>query len=220
MAGKTIVVDPGHNGLYKRSFNTKQVPAGNGKTKDCNSSGTATRSGYEEHAYNWAQATALAAQLRKLGAKVVLTRKNDEGLGPCVNLRAKTANDIGADLLISIHADGNTAAGARGYHVIVSTAMAGGDALEKSSLRLAKNARAKLDALAQMPRSNYTGKAALSLRDDLATLNLLEDTPGIMMEMGNMMNAADAKLLASKSFRKAAAKALAEAAAKTLRASS
>lgn len=40
LAGKTIVVDPGHNGLYKKSFNTKRVSMGGGK-KACNTSGTA-----------------------------------------------------------------------------------------------------------------------------------------------------------------------------------
>lgn len=216
LAGKTIVVDPGHNGKYSKSFNTKKVPAGNGKKKACNSSGTAGN-GLSEHAYNWAQAKLLKKELERLGAAVVLTRKNDSGLGPCVNLRAKAANDAKADLMISIHADGSYGKKDRGFHIIISTAMAGGSKLEKRSEELARNARAALGKATKMPRSNYIGRGtALSPRSDIATLNLLKRTPGIMVEMGNMRHNKDLKLMKSTTFRKQVAEALAEAAVKTL----
>ena len=216
LAGRTIVVDPGHNGRYSTSFNTKKVPAGNGKKKACNSSGTAGR-GLSEHAYNWAQAKLLRTELERLGATVLLTRKNDSGLGPCVNLRAKLANDAKADLMISIHADGSHSRKARGFHIIISKAMAGGSKLEKRSRQLALHARTALGRLTKMPRSTYIGRGtALSPRSDIATLNLLKRTPGIMLEMGNMRHSKDLKLMKSATFRKQAAKALAEAAVKTL----
>lgn len=216
LAGRTIVVDPGHNGRYKKSFNTKQVPAGNGRKKACNSSGTSGR-GLTEHAYNWAQAGLLKAELERLGATVLLTREDDSGLGPCVNLRAQVANDATADLLISIHADGSYSQKARGFHIIVSTTMAGGPKLEKASKQLALNARAELEEATKMPRSTYIGDGtALSPRSDIATLNLLERTPGIMMEMGNMRHDKDLKLMKSETFREQVAQALAEAAVTTL----
>jgi N-acetylmuramoyl-L-alanine amidase len=217
LSGKVIVVDPGHAGKYKASFHARQVPAGNGKKKACNLSGTATNSGYSEHKYNWDQAKRLAKKLRELGAKVLLTRKDDSSLGLCVDKRAQVANDAKADLLISIHADGNHSKGARGFHVIVSTTMKGGSKLEKQSLALAKYARSELGKLTKMPRSTYIGSGtALSKRSDIATLNLLKHTPGIMMEMGNMRHGTDAKLLKSAKFREAAAQALANAAVRTL----
>ncbi|MFT4296130.1 MAG: N-acetylmuramoyl-L-alanine amidase [Micropruina sp.] len=212
LAGRTIVVDPGHNGKYQKSFNTKKVPAGNGKKKACNSSGT-TGKKLTEHAYNWAQAGLLKAELERRGATVLLTRKNDAGLGPCVDKRAKVANDAKAGLLISIHADGSYAAKARGFHIIVSTTMAGGSGLEKTSQKLAKLARTELAAHTAMPRSTYIGRGtALSSRSDIATLNLLTATPGIMMEMGNMRHSKDLTLLKSKAFRLQVAQALADAA--------
>ncbi|MDR1711819.1 MAG: N-acetylmuramoyl-L-alanine amidase [Propionibacteriaceae bacterium] len=215
LAGRVIVVDPGHNKIYNKK-NRVKVPAGNGKKKACNSSGTATNDGWPEHTYNWLQANALADELRELGAKVVLTRENDSGQGPCVNLRAQVANDNDADLIISIHADGSYAKSARGFHVIISTTMVGGDKAEKVSKSLAEAARDQMEKLTDMPRSTYIGKGtALSPRTDIATLNLSEH-PGIMMEMGNMRNTKDAKLLKSEAFRKAAAAALANAAVQTL----
>ncbi|MFT3969363.1 MAG: N-acetylmuramoyl-L-alanine amidase [Micropruina sp.] len=216
LAGRTIVVDPGHNGRYEKSFNTRKVPAGNNRTKACNTSGTAGK-GLTEHAYTWSQAQALKAGLERRGARVLLTRTNDTSLGPCVNKRAQAANDAKADLMISIHADGNYSAGARGFHIIVSTTMSGGSTLERRSERLATLARAELEQHTTMPRSTYIGGGtALSPRSDIATLNLLTRTPGIMLEMGNMRNPADLALLRSKAFQLQVAAALADAAQRSL----
>ncbi len=209
LAGRTIVLDPGHNGVWTRR-QQRLVPSGNGRTKACNSSGTATDAGYPEHAYNWAQATALARELRSRGATVRLTRPDDRGEGPCVNLRSRLANELGADALVSIHADGSYARGARGFHVIASTTMVGGAAVERRSLALAKALRQAIETGTPMPRSTYTGGGtALSLRDDLGTLNLSR-RPAVMLELGNMRDRRDADLLTSAGFRRQAADAIAD----------
>ncbi len=210
LAGRTIVIDPGHNGVWTRR-ELRKVPSGNGRTKECNSSGTATNAGYPEHAYNWAQANALARALRARGATVRLTRPDDHGEGPCVNLRSKLANDLGADALISIHADGNLSRGARGFHVIHSPTMTGGTKVEQKSLTLARQVRHALETDTPMPRSTYVGGGtALDSRDDLGTLNL-SDRPAVMIEVGNMRNATDAALFGSAAFRAKVAGALADA---------
>lgn len=209
LEGRTIVVDPGHNGVWTKK-QLRQVPAGNGRTKACNSSGTASNAGYAEHAYTWAQANALAKELRGRGATVRLTRTDDRSSGPCVNLRSTLANTLKADALVSIHADGSLAKGARGFHVIVSTTMAGGTRTETASAKLAKRIRSALESTTPMPRSTYIGNGtALSFRNDLATLNLSR-RPAVMLEMGNMRSSADAHLLASAAFRAKAASALAD----------
>ena len=210
LAGRTIVIDPGHNGVWTRR-ELRKVPSGNGRTKECNSSGTATNAGYPEHAYNWAQANALARALRARGATVRLTRPDDHGEGPCVNLRSKLANDLRADALVSIHADGNLSRGARGFHVIHSPTMTGGTKVEQKSLALAKQVRHALETETPMPRSTYVGGGtALDSRNDLGTLNL-SDRPAVMIEMGNMRNATDAALFGSAAFRAKVATALADA---------
>jgi N-acetylmuramoyl-L-alanine amidase len=210
LAGRTIVIDPGHNGIWTRR-ELRKVPSGNGRTKECNSSGTATNAGYPEHAYTWSQANALAAVLRARGATVRLTRPNDHGEGPCVNLRATLANELRADALVSIHADGSLAKGARGFHVIHSSTMSGGTAVEKQSLALAVEVRHALETETPMPRSTYIGHGtALNSRSDLGTLNLSR-RPAVMIEMGNMRSATDAALLGSAGFRTTVAKALADA---------
>ncbi|MFT4215994.1 MAG: N-acetylmuramoyl-L-alanine amidase [Micropruina sp.] len=208
MAGRTIVVDPGHNGVWTTALN-RQVPAGNGRTKPCNSSGTAAGR-YAEHAFNWDLASVLVTQLRDLGAKVVLTRSNDHGSGPCVNIRAQITNDAKPDALVSLHADGNLAKGARGYHFIISSTMVGGSAVERQSRALATQLRNALDDGTDLPRSTYIGGGTgIHARTDIAGLNLIR-VPGVMLEVGNMRNAADLALQRSPAFRKAVATSIAK----------
>lgn len=208
------MVDPGHNAVWTRAL-LKQVPAGNGRTKPCNASGTAGGS-YAEHTFTWQLGQALVARLEKLGAQVVLTRPNDHGSGPCVNVRAAITNRAGADLLISLHADGNLAKGARGYHIIVSSTMAGGASVERRSVVLAADLRTALDATRTMPRSTYIGGGtAIHSRTDIAGLNLI-DVPGVMLELGNMRNAADLALQRAASWRARVAGALAAGAVAAL----
>lgn len=208
LAGRTVVVDPGHNGVWTKALN-RPVPAGNGRTKPCNSSGTAGGT-LAEHAFTWALAQALVARLERLGAKVVLTRPDDHGSGPCVSVRARITNDANADLLVSLHADGNLAKGARGYHIIVSSTMIGGGSVERRSVALAHDLRTALDATHTMPHSTYIGGGtAIHARSDIAGLNLIR-VPGVMLELGNMRNAADLALQRSPAWRQTVARALAD----------
>ncbi|MBK9158692.1 MAG: N-acetylmuramoyl-L-alanine amidase [Micropruina sp.] len=218
LTGRTIVVDPGHNGA--NGANPKiinaPVPAGHGTTKPCNTTGTATNSNYSEHAHNWDVAQRLVALLEAQGATVVLTRPNDTGVGPCVNVRADIGNKAKADLVVSIHADG-AAPSARGFHVIVSTTMDGGAAVEAASQAFAVTVRDAFASGTGMPRSTYIGGGtALSPRDDIAGLNL-SNRVGVMLEAGNMANAADAAMLTDPAFRQKEAAALDAAILTTLK---
>lgn len=213
LAGRTIVIDPGHTGGWTKKWGYHKVPNGHGGTKACNSSGTATNRGYAEHAYNFAQAQALAAALRAQGATVLLTRTDDRTASNklCVNHRADLLNNTPADLLISLHADGNLGKKHRGFHVIVSTVMKGGADVVSESKKLAADVRDALQAKTPMPRSNYIGKGtAYSFRSDLGTLNFARH-PAVMIEMGNMRNATDARLFTSSAFRTHAAEAITSA---------
>ncbi len=106
LAGKIIGIDPGHNGrnYTDPAFLNKQVWNGR-EWEDCDTTGTETASGYTEARFNFNVATYLRADLVKDGARVVMTRKNNHGLGPCVNRRARILDNAHANVSIDIHAD-------------------------------------------------------------------------------------------------------------------
>src|SRR5436190_5152363 len=118
LAGKTIVINPGHNGAnWAHPGEINRLVDAGGFRKACDTTGTATAGGYSEAAYSFDVAIRLADILRREGARVVLTRTSNHGVGPCINERAAIGNRVHADAAISIHADGGPAAG-RGFHVI------------------------------------------------------------------------------------------------------
>ncbi len=210
--GRTIVVDPGHSGAYSAAIGNKPVPAGDGATKACNTSGTDAIDGTPEHAVTWAVGVRVVGLLRAQGANVILTRPNDAGMGPCVDERAAIVNRNKADLLLSIHGDGADVASARGYHVIVSSRMAGGSALQERSLSVARSLVGEL-ARTGLPRSTYVGDGTgIDQRSDIAGVNLLSSAPGVMLEMGNLRSAADWGVLKTPQGQDAVASSLAAAA--------
>jgi N-acetylmuramoyl-L-alanine amidase len=188
-----VVLDPGHNGgngAHPEIVNA-QVPDGAGGTKPCNTTGTETNAGYPEHAFTWDVALRMRDRLTAAGVQVVLTRQDDAGVGPCVDVRGQLAGQAGAVAFVGIHGDG-AIPGGRGFHVITSSlAPAGPDVAARSST-LATAVRDAMTAVE--PVSTYTGSNGLDPRRDLAGLNL-NQVPAIYVECGNMRNAADAALM-------------------------
>ena len=209
-SGKVVVLDPGHNGgngAHPAEIN-RQVPAGRGQTKPCNTTGTATNSGYPEHAFTWDVAQRVGKALAAKGIRVVYTRQNDTGVGPCVDRRAAIGNEANADAVVSIHADGSTAAGANGFHVAYSSPPLNA-AQGEPSTRLAQVVRDTLRT-SGFSTSNYIGGNGLSARADLAGLNL-STRPAVLVECGNMRNAAEAARMTSDEGRQQYASAIAAA---------
>ena len=209
LAGKTVVIDPGHNGrnwAHPREVN-RLVDAGTLR-KACDTTGAETAGGYTEPAYNLDVARRLARILRAAGARVVLTRTTNDGWGPCITTRAAIGNRARADAAISIHADGGPASG-RGFHVIYPPPLPGlTDDIAAPSRRLALAIRAAFTAGTGEPESTYAGRHGLDVRSDLGGLNL-SDVPKVLIETGNMRNAADAARLESPAYRQREAAALA-----------
>ncbi|MDR0945022.1 MAG: N-acetylmuramoyl-L-alanine amidase, partial [Bifidobacteriaceae bacterium] len=115
LTGFTVALDPGHPGRYNAAVHAKLVPDGRGGRKPCNASGTATASGYPEHAFTFDVARRAAKLLRAQGATVVMTRSTDHGKGLCVNQRGTFGQRHGADVMVSLHADGSTNTSLKGY---------------------------------------------------------------------------------------------------------
>jgi N-acetylmuramoyl-L-alanine amidase len=209
LAGKTVAIDPGHNGgnAAHAAQIARLVDAGTLR-KACDTVGATTGDGYTEHAYNLDLSLRLARVLRAQGARVVLTRTTDGGWGPCITRRAAIGNLAGADAAISIHADGGPAGG-RGFHVIFPPAIRGlTDDIAAASRRLALDVRTAFRRGTGEPYATYVGRSGVDVRSDLGGLNL-SDVPKVLVETANMRNATDAARLRSPGYRQREAEALA-----------
>jgi N-acetylmuramoyl-L-alanine amidase len=207
LAGKTVGIDPGHNGRNKDDPGYINHLIWNGREWEaCDTTGTETDSGYTEARFNWRVAGFLQADLRADGARVVLARKSNDGVGPCVNRRTSIINRARANVAIDIHADGGPPSG-RGFTVLEPVADGPNDKVIKSSVRFGSYVRTALLKYTRMPTSDYYGHDGVIFRDDLAGLNLATQ-PKILVETGNMRNATDAHLLVQSWFQQRLAKAL------------
>jgi N-acetylmuramoyl-L-alanine amidase len=209
LSGRVITIDPGHNGAngaHTAEIN-RTVDIGT-RRKACDTTGTATDAGLSESAYNWDVALRLRALLEAEGARVVLTRPDDTGWGPCIDGRAAIGNVARSDAAVSIHADGGPDEG-RGFHVILPAAVPGlTDDIAANSERLGLALRDAFAAGTGMPPADYIGRGGLDRRSDLGGLNL-SDVPKVFVETGNMRNATDAALLSDPAWRQQAAASLA-----------
>ena len=195
LRGITVVLDPGHNGANASHPATigRPVPNGRDGTKACDTTGTSTDGGYAEHAFNWDLARRVRDALTAHGARVVLTRPDDAGVGPCVNDRAAIANRAAATAMISIHADGAASSG-HGFHVSYSNPPLN-DSQAQPSVSLAQ-ALAKALRGGGFTAANYIGSNGLYPRSDLAGLSLAK-VPAALVECANMRNPQESALIST-----------------------
>lgn len=214
--GATITLDPGHNGGNGAHPDviSQLVPAG-GFRKECDTTGTETADGrITEATFTWQVTQRLKRLLEHQGARVVLTRKNNHGVGPCVNERAKIGNRARSDVALSIHGDGGPREG-RGFHVIRPALVRGyTDRIVKPSAALAIELRSALTS-AGLSRADYIARNGIDRRGDLGGLNLSK-VPKVFVELGNMQNHADAKSMQSRRWRDRVARALRDGLARYL----
>ena len=207
LAGKIIGIDPGHNGLNGADSSYISHLIWNGRASEtCDTTGTETDSGYTEARFNFNVATYLRKFLQQDGARVVLTRHNNHGVGPCVNRRSQIINLAHANVAIDIHADGGPPWG-HGFTVLEPVAGGPNDKVIGSSERFGRDVRSAILTGTSMPASDYYGYDGLISRDDLAGLNLTT-VPKVLIECGNMRNATDAGLLISAGFQQRIARGL------------
>ncbi|MEU1278957.1 N-acetylmuramoyl-L-alanine amidase [Streptomyces sp. NPDC005805] len=214
LAGKVVVIDPGHNpGNFEHTTEiNKTVDIGTNR-KECDTTGTASEDGYREADFTLDVSRRLRTLLEKQGAKVELTQDDDRPFGPCVDERARFGNNADADAVISVHADGS-AVGNRGFHVILPARVKEGgadtSAIVEPSRDLGEHLATAFARATGTKPANYLGDGkGLDVRDDLGGLNL-STVPKVFVECGNMRDPKDAALLSEASWRQRAAEGLAE----------
>jgi N-acetylmuramoyl-L-alanine amidase len=213
LAGKVIVIDPGHNpgNVNHPSEINSQVFVGNG-SKECDTTGTSTDGGYAEAQFTLDVSRRVRTILQAEGATVVLTQDGDRPWGPCVTERAQIGNRAHADAAISIHADG-AGASDHGFHVIMPAAVVAGgvdnSAIVGPSHTLGMDVRSAFAATTGEPFADYiNGGVGYDIRSDLGGLNM-STVPKVFIECANMRNSGDADRLTSASWRQEAAQGIA-----------
>jgi N-acetylmuramoyl-L-alanine amidase len=202
-----VGIDPGHNGLNGTDPSYINKVIWNGREREtCDTAGAQTVRGYTEARFNFRVAMFLRADLLRDGARVVMTRTNNDGVGPCVTRRAQKLNRSHANVAIDIHADGGPPSG-RGFTVLEPVRDGPNDKVIAGSERFGSDVRWAFLRYTKIPVSTYDGDDGISYRNDLAGLNLTR-VPKVLIECGNMRNASDAALLVSAAFQRRIARAL------------
>ncbi|MFE2144770.1 N-acetylmuramoyl-L-alanine amidase [Streptomyces sp. NPDC059456] len=216
LAGRTVVIDPGHNtGNFKHTDEIdRQVDIGTNR-KECDTTGTTTNAGYMEAEFTLDVSRRLRTVLEAKGLKVVMTHEAGTARpwGPCIDERARIGNEATADAVVSVHADG-VSSGNRGYHVILPAKVKGGAAdtaaIVGPSRDLGERIGSNFARTTGSAPANYLGSGTgLVVRDDLGGLNL-STRPKVFIECGNMRDAKDAALLTSPEWRQKAAQGIAD----------
>ncbi|WP_328678443.1 N-acetylmuramoyl-L-alanine amidase [Streptomyces sp. NBC_00322] len=214
LAGKVVVVDPGHNlGNFQHSSEINRLVDIGTNRKECDTTGTATADGYTEAEFTRDVSQRLRRLLEKQGATVQFTHDNNRAFGPCVDERARIGNKAKADAVISIHADG-ASVGDRGFHVILPALVKAGAAdtanIVGPSRELGERVAGRFVRATGSAPSNYVGDGTgLDVRKDLGGLNL-STVPKVFIECGNMRDPQDAALLKDSAWRQLAAQGMAD----------
>ena len=209
LSGHTILIDPGHN--IGNSTHTSQINRHYwvGLDKICNTTGTATDHGFPEATYTFDVAQRLTRILTAAGAKVVLTRDQNSHstYGPCIQARGLLGGEVGADLGVSIHADGGPSSGHGAF--VYSPGVKPGytsSSKAKQSYRLAGDVLKGLAAHGQVGSTYLHPNIAPDQQQ--GTLNVAS-IPIVIVETLNMRNAGDAAKAESASGRQSIAAGLA-----------
>jgi N-acetylmuramoyl-L-alanine amidase len=210
LTGKVVGIDPGHNGGNFSDPSLINAPVWNGREEEaCDTTGTETDGGYTEALFNFRVASYLRRDLVAKGAKVVMTRRTNDGVGPCITRRAEILDKAHADVAIDIHADGGPAEG-RGVAILTPVPDGPNDKVIAASKRFGKILLKRYTKVTGIPISNYDGSNGFAPRDNLAGLNLTT-VPKVLVECVNMRNATDASRLVKPSFQRLAARSMADA---------
>jgi N-acetylmuramoyl-L-alanine amidase len=171
--GKRVVIDPGHGGTDR------------GISHD----------GIEEAVLAWDLATRLEGRLTALGVRTWLTRGPNNGASD--DQRANLANEVGADIVLSLHVDGFSSPRANG---LAAYYYGGGESSSTIGERLADLVRRELVARTGLADGRIHGKSWALLR--------LTRMPTVRVEVGYLTSPVDRPRLIDPLFRDTVAEGL------------
>jgi len=181
LANKTIVIDPGHGTVQSGWYDPGAIGSG----------------GTQEADVVMDIAERLADLLDDAGADVVLTREGQTNL--TLDGRTRVANELGADVFISIHANASTSSQLNGTTTYYYLTPVSGDAEQTACRKIL--ATCLQDALVdQLERPD------LGIRQENFAVLRTCNIPSALVETAFISNATEEELLQQSSFRRAAAR--------------
>lgn len=188
--GKTIVIDAGH-GLNNIADYEKIAPDSD-KTKPAYVSGTAGKNQTEEQ-LNLAISLLVESGLKEKGAAVYMTRYTHDADKSNIQ-RAEFANELNADAVVKIHADGSEDSTVNGISVLVPADGCLSDELCSKSESLG------ICILTAVVSQTGAESRGLSYRSDMTGFNWSK-VPVVLIETGFMTNPKEDALLETEGYR-------------------
>ncbi len=184
---KIIVINPGHQAVQDK----EKEPLGpdSDQMKNRVSSGTrGVASGIYEYVFNLDVSLKLKDELEKAGYEVIMTRTAHE-VSISNRERAELANEAGADLFVSIHANGSENRNRKGIMAIYPSK-------ENPYVGHLSDEFMKLSAILHDEMIKATGaeSAGVQAMDNMVTLNWSK-VPATILELGYMYNEEEDLLL-------------------------
>ena len=190
LEGKIILIDAGHG--INSSTEKEPVAPGSSEKKRAFVEGTTGKNQTEEE-LNLSVALKLEAELLKKGANVHMTRK-DHKCEPSNVGRAEVGNELGADLVVRIHADGNNNKNVSGASCLIP-----GDRYIDDEEMLKKSRMAGEIILEEYVLETGAKNNGIAVRNDMTGFNWSK-VPVILMEMGFMTNPGDDALMETEEY--------------------
>jgi N-acetylmuramoyl-L-alanine amidase len=179
LAGKVIVIDPGHGCL--KTDSATEIDDGNvGPT------------GLLEKDVNLITAKYLKAYLEASGATVIMTRMKDVGVMTLTS-RVEVANNADADIFISVHCNASISDSAR--NGVITYYFNGSTTVPVSSTLLAK--RKALSTSINNALVLESGSANLGTDSESFTVLVKSTMPSVLVEIGYITNPAEEALMAT-----------------------
>lgn len=188
--GKIILIDAGHG--INSSTEKEPVAPGASEKKRAFVEGTRGKNQTEEE-LNLEVSLKLEAELLKKGAQVYMTRREHECDLSNVG-RAELGNELGADLVVRIHADGNNSSAVRGASCLIP----GGKYINDTEM-LEKSRKAGEIVLEEYVLETGAKNNGIAVRNDMTGFNWSK-VPVILMEIGFMTNPDDDALMETEEY--------------------
>ncbi|WP_286679160.1 N-acetylmuramoyl-L-alanine amidase, partial [Candidatus Aquicultor secundus] len=192
LAGKVVVIDPGHQS--KADLSREPIGPGAAETKEKTAGGSSgVKSRTPEYKITLAISKLLKAKLEANGIKVIMTRTtNNVNLGNIK--RAEIANKAHADLFVRIHTDGSANIKVNGVSTLYPAFNKWAAPIYKESLKAAQIVQKDVIAT-----TNHKNNGTVA-RGDLTGFNWSK-VPTILVETGFLSNPEEDTLLNSPSYR-------------------